>query len=196
MTIDVKEQLMIDTFRAQRDIDLFVGQQLTVAEHPRGFLAGATIFTATFTQNAQVSVEPDRHKHVILKLQNIQAAFMQWLGQSKPKNDLEGIAPSRFSNTNPNGLWEYSPFLCGVGLMEGLELAYLAGMTGYLKKPVGIFQNVSELFEQRLFVGGKPPSSNFADAFWGRKTAAGVSSEPPQPHIADLPQPGCQSVSW
>ena len=49
---------------------------------------------------------------------------MQWLGETKYAYVLNTIAPYRFSNTNANGLWDYSPFLCGVGLAEALELAY------------------------------------------------------------------------
>lgn len=37
-------------------------------------------------------------------------------GESKYMHGLTTIPPSRFSSSNPNGLQEYSPFLCGVGM--------------------------------------------------------------------------------
>jgi hypothetical protein len=98
---------------------------------------------------------------------------------------LPGIPSSRFSITNANGLWEYSPFLCGVGLMEGLELAYLFSMKvwdqmlepallahlhnmlvqkGYLKKPIWLFRVLESAFKSAFFVDGEVPQSNFAPA--------------------------------
>lgn len=41
---------------------------------------------------------------------------------------LPTVSPSRFSAPNPNGLWDYSPFLCEIDLMEGLEVTYRLGM--------------------------------------------------------------------
>lgn len=37
---------------------------------------------------------------------------------------VETLPPSRFSQHNSNGLYDYSPFLFGTSLMEGLEIAY------------------------------------------------------------------------
>ncbi|KAF6809189.1 hypothetical protein CSOJ01_07067 [Colletotrichum sojae] len=36
--------------------------------------------------------------------------------------------PSRFSHLGPNALWRYSYFLCGVGLLESLQITYTTGM--------------------------------------------------------------------
>ncbi|KAL3291172.1 hypothetical protein RB213_014409 [Colletotrichum asianum] len=43
---------------------------------------------------------------------------------------LEGatIPPSRFTDLEPHALWVYSPFLCGVGLAEALQILHSAGM--------------------------------------------------------------------
>jgi len=42
------------------------------------------------------------------------------LGKSKYMDGPSSIPPSRFSRLTANGLWEYSPYLCAVGLVEGL----------------------------------------------------------------------------
>lgn len=109
----------------------------------------------------------------------------QWLGESKYMHGLTGIPPSRFSNTNTNGLWEYSPFLCGVGLMESLELVYDISLVlwsnlpepmllmhlhnmlvqkGYLK-PVGLYAALEIIFPATFFADGKLPTHDFAKVF-------------------------------
>lgn len=114
------------------------------------------------------------------------ADFRDWLGETKYMHGLDTIPPSRFSNTNTNGLYEYSPFQCCVGLFEALELSYLIGIhiwdeiseptmiihlhnmvvqKGYLQRPVGLWASIEELFGQELFPGKTPPKSGFARAF-------------------------------
>ncbi|KXH49545.1 hypothetical protein CSIM01_03833 [Colletotrichum simmondsii] len=56
--------------------------------------------------------------------------FIHLLGVShmaEGAKDRHEIA-SRFAHVNSNGLWDYSPYLCGVGLVEGLRLAYGTSM--------------------------------------------------------------------
>ncbi|KAK3504638.1 hypothetical protein B0T13DRAFT_485579 [Neurospora crassa] len=111
---------------------------------------------------------------------------------------LNTIPPSRFSHTNANGLWEYSPFLCGTGLEEGLELAYISGMTiwdrlpepmmllhlhnmlvqeGYIEKPVGLFATLQELFPECFFPDGTPPVANYDKALQTMVDNRGSSRE-------------------
>jgi hypothetical protein len=108
--------------------------------------------------------------------------FCDWLGESKYMYGLNTIPPSRFSNVSSNGLWEYSPFLCGVGLMEGLELANFLGIwiwdqlpeviymvhlhnilvqRGYIKQPVGLFASLPEAFSIRILQGWEGPRVGF-----------------------------------
>lgn len=54
--------------------------------------------------------------------------FINWLGESQYMHGLTTIPPSRFSNTNSNGLWEYSPFLCVAGLLEALDQVAVIGL--------------------------------------------------------------------
>lgn len=65
--------------------------------------------------------DPNRHQQKSATLREFRDDFVDWLGESKYMNGLKTIPPSRFSNSNSNGLWEYYPFLCGVGLMEPWE---------------------------------------------------------------------------
>jgi hypothetical protein len=61
-------------------------------------------------------------------LQKFNVSLMDWLGESKYMYGLKIIPATRFSSTNTNGLCEYSPFLCGVGSVAALELAYGIGL--------------------------------------------------------------------
>jgi hypothetical protein len=178
-------------FRPRRDVDLFLDRKRERMGH--GFLQAVDLLKQLCDRDATLHRDPNRHKDTDVLLEGIQYDFCNWLGESKYMYGLTTIPPSRFSNTNANGLWEYSPFLCGVGLMESLELAYLVGMwvwerlpepmvlvhlhnmlvkKGYLKKPVGLYASLEHLFAPAFFIGGKVPSSNFADAFLARIRAA------------------------
>ncbi|KAF6804116.1 hypothetical protein CMUS01_14928 [Colletotrichum musicola] len=127
-------------------------------------------------------------------LKELNLNFRLSLGESKfLHGGLDKIPPSHFSNTNVNGLWDYSPFLCGVGLMEALELAYRATMivwemlpeptvmvdlhnmlrhTGYVRQPAQLFMILEEFFSEAFFAGGKRPTSNFNSALKDRVSKA------------------------
>lgn len=128
----------------------------------------------------------NRHIEDLDSLKEIRDDFVDWLGETKYMHGLTTIPPSRFSNTNSNGLWEYSPFLCGVGLTEALELAYGVGLRiwdqipepmclehlhnmlvqkGYLARPVGLYLSLQKLFKASFFADGKIPTSDFIQAF-------------------------------
>lgn len=53
-------------------------------------------------------------------------------------NRLDTILASRFSSTNANGLWEYSLFLCVVGLVEDHNLSYCFGMSVWDRLPESV----------------------------------------------------------
>lgn len=133
--------------------------------------------------------DPLRHKDMDPILRELRDDFVDWLGESKYMHGLTGIPPSRFSHVNSNGLWEYSPFLCGAGLEEALELAFGMGLflwdrvpepfcvihlhnmlvqKGYISQPVGLHGTLQELFTNSFFKDGKVPTSNFQQAFQAR----------------------------
>jgi hypothetical protein len=150
-----------------------------------GYLQGIDILRQFFDKDSMLHGDPNRHASESEILENIQYDFISWLGESKYMHGLNTIPPSRFSNTNANGLWEYSPFLCGAGLKEALELAYILGVMiwdripevvllihihnmlverGYLSRPVGLYNTLAEVFPNAFFLNGKPPTSGFSHA--------------------------------
>jgi hypothetical protein len=177
-------------FRPRRDVDLFLDRENGRTCH--GFLQAVEILDQLFGKDAQMHGDPDRHTAHMEILKIAQEDFIHWLGESKYKYGLNTIPPSLFSNSNTNGLWEYSPFLCGVGLMEGLEISYLLGMMiwdripepfllihlhnmlvqkGYIAQQVSLYASLQGLFPDAFFVDGKVPTSNFIDAFVARVEA-------------------------
>ena len=101
---------------------------------------------------------------------------------------LTTIPASRFSKHHTNKLWEYSPLLCGAGLVEGLVLMQRVMMNlwdhipeptlalhlhnmlvkkGYLKNEVGLYANLERLLQDAFFPEGVQ-SSNFQEALSSR----------------------------
>ncbi|KAJ4157104.1 hypothetical protein NW754_008746 [Fusarium falciforme] len=116
-------------FRPRRDVDLFLDRENK--RFARGYCASVGMVKSALTKDGD---HPEL-KNIFLLLQMEMEDFVNWLGESKYMSGLTTIPPSRFSDHNPNGLWEYSPFLCGVGLTEGLELAYIMGVSLWDKIP-------------------------------------------------------------
>ncbi|KAI1821615.1 hypothetical protein F4861DRAFT_518110 [Xylaria intraflava] len=174
-------------FRPRRDVDLFLDR-----ENQRtgsGFLQGVDILKQFFQKDGLLHGDVNRHEASFGLLETIQYDFVNWLGESKYMHGLTNIPPSRFASTNSNGLWEYSPFLCGVGLEEGLREAYrysfvvldtlpepvllvhlhnMLVQKGYITEPVGLYASFQELFPNAFFTDGKVPTSNFGQAIQAR----------------------------
>ncbi|KAL1985317.1 hypothetical protein VTN96DRAFT_7995 [Rasamsonia emersonii] len=151
-----------------------------------GFCNGVDVLVQFFEKDAMLHGDPNRHKQHSELLVELRDDFVNWLGETKYMYGLKTIPPSRFSNTNPNGLWEYSPFLCGIGLMEALELAYgvsfliwdsipepmclihlhnMLVQKGYITQPIGLYDSLQELFKTSFFANGNVPNSDFNQAF-------------------------------
>ncbi|KAI1637118.1 hypothetical protein F4809DRAFT_341918 [Biscogniauxia mediterranea] len=174
-------------FRPRRDVDLFLERE--GKRDFKGFLQGVQVLQQLFERDGALQGNPNRHKQHFEFLKEAQEDFINWLGESKYMYGLKTIPPSRFSHINANGLWEYSPFLCGAGLMEGLELAYLLGMMiwdripepmllihlhnmlvqkGFISQPVGLFRSLQDLFPDAWFADGKAPTGDFSRALLAR----------------------------
>ncbi|KAI1434363.1 hypothetical protein GGR50DRAFT_687666 [Xylaria sp. CBS 124048] len=175
------------SFRPRRDVDLFVDRN-----HQRpasGFLQSVDLLMQLFQKDGILHKDLERHKVSYEMLEALQYDFCNWLGESKYQHGLTDIAPSRFSNSNSNGLWEYSPFLCGVGLEEALREAYEYGFKildalpepillvhlhnmlvrqGYIDEPVGLYASFTELFPTAFFADGRIPTSKFGEALQAR----------------------------
>lgn len=157
-------------------------------EHKRkttGIHHSIQVLKQLFDMDAILHGDPKRNTSFTDLVAHLHDDFSKWLGESLYKDGLVGVPPSRFSETNSNGLWEYSPFLCGAGLSEALELSYGAAMLiwdtvpepmciihihnmlvkkGLLKRSVGIRHSLTEIFKECIF-SGEVPSSHFSAAF-------------------------------
>ncbi|GAP86992.1 hypothetical protein SAMD00023353_2401490 [Rosellinia necatrix] len=174
-------------FRPRRDVDLFLDRH--DKRRGSGFLRAVDFLRQLFEQDGTLHGDLNRHEASYGLLEALQYDFTNWLGESKYMSGLTDIPPSRFSTTDPNGLWEYSPFLCGVGLEEGLREAYrysfiildtlpepvllvhlhnMLVQKGYIAKPVGLFASFEELFQTSFFTNGKIPTSNFGEVLKAR----------------------------
>lgn len=167
-------------FRPRRDVDRFLDRENN--NFGCGYLQAADVLKQVLQKDMGKSDHPGLAAHAEI-LEMLFEDFRDWLGESKYMSGLDTIPPSRFSDTNSNGLWEYSPFLCGVGLMEGLEIAYRLGMSlwdqmpepvlavhlhnmlvqkGYITDPVGLYWSLQHIFQNALFNQGDLPTSDFA----------------------------------
>jgi hypothetical protein len=167
-------------FRPRRDVDLFLDR--SNKSIGRGYCYGVDFLKQLFEKDAALHRDANRHQQITEFLLDVREDFVNWLGETQYMSGLQTIPVSRFSGTNANGLWEYSPYLCGVGLMEGLELAYSTSFLmmdripepfcivhlhnmlvqrGYITKPVGLYASLQELFPEIFFAGGKIPKSEF-----------------------------------
>ncbi|KAK2763289.1 hypothetical protein FQN54_009925 [Arachnomyces sp. PD_36] len=170
-------------FRPGRDVDIFLDRN--GERDYQGYCGGVHILAQIFNEDAEQYGEPNRQEKNIMILEGLRVDFLDWLGETKYGFPLASIPPSRFISSNPNGLWEYSPYLNGVGLMESLELAYGVNLlvwgkmtepvciihlhnmlvqTGYLKKPVGLFESLQKIFASSFFPDGKVPTSKFRES--------------------------------
>ncbi|CAH0023625.1 unnamed protein product [Clonostachys rhizophaga] len=167
----------------RRDVDLFLDRH---NKTQAGFLQGEFILRQLLEQDAASRGGPNIHDTALAVLEVIRLQFIDWLGETKYMYGLNTIPPSRFTSTNPNGLYEYSPFTCGAGLLEGLELAYLIGVyiwdtapeltmvihlhnmlekKGFLESPIGLWSSIAWIFADSLFFDKTPPTSNFSQAY-------------------------------
>ncbi|KAI1769818.1 hypothetical protein F4818DRAFT_314205 [Hypoxylon cercidicola] len=174
-------------FRPRRDVDLFLDRENK--RFGSGFLQAVDVLKQLFEREGALHGDPLRHQTNYELLEIVQHDFINWLGVSKYMHGLTDIPPSRFSATCSNGLWEYSPFLCGAGLAEGLVEAYryclvvldklpepillihlhnMLVQKGYITAPVGLYASFQELYTKSFFAEGKIPTSNFGEAVLAR----------------------------
>lgn len=128
--------------------------------------------------------DPSEWSHPILYLNII---LNEALSFGSTPLDFIPVAPrSMFSTSSKNGLWLYSPYLCGTGMVEMLNLSYEWGtkcwdrsgyikafihlynlllQNGHLQQPIAIFERVIEIFKDDLFRGGQRPIKTFLNSF-------------------------------
>lgn len=102
-----------------------------------------------------------------------------------PLDFLSGAPRSLFSKSSKNGLWLYSPYLCGTGMVEMLNMSYDWGtkcwdrsgymqgffhlynmllQTGFVQKPIDLLDRVTDIFKDDIFRGGQRPTKKYDDA--------------------------------
>lgn len=172
-------------FQPQRDIELFLDRNNERLTH------GVIHMMSTVQQLIDKQEQEARGgslKRLTPLLQLLGEDFVTWLGTSKYAHWLEGIPATQFTSTNPNGLWEYSPYLCAVGLVEALQLSYQLALhlwdagpepmlllhvhnklvkTGLLR-PVSMFDALEAAFSHDFFVNGIAPTKDFLGGFLAR----------------------------
>ncbi|KAH0426225.1 hypothetical protein CcaCcLH18_10454 [Colletotrichum camelliae] len=131
----------------------------------------------------------NRHYLKTHTLSNLEADLRKHLGRSLLADTQSACPASRFAATNANGLWEYSPYLCGEGLTEALQLAYLASMwiwdnvseltmmvhlynmlrqKGYITVRIPLYEIFLDNFKDAVFAKGIIPTSRFAEGLLNR----------------------------
>ena len=155
---------------------------------PYGVLQSIEILMQLLQKDSDLHQDSNRHTAHCQILDEIKLDFVNWLGESKYMHGLTTIPASRFSKHHTNGLWEYSPLLCGAGLVEGLVLVQRVMMSlwdqipeptlalhlhnmrvkkGYLEREVGLYANLGILLQEAFFPEGVP-NSNFQEALSSR----------------------------
>ncbi|RPA71784.1 hypothetical protein BJ508DRAFT_367597 [Ascobolus immersus RN42] len=176
-------------FKATRDVETFLDREGLTLDSCRGFIPAATIFVELVSKDEPVAGN-EGGVHFLHKelLPELCVHFMDSLGRSMLADglQLDGVPPSRFAAHDSNGLWEYSPYLNGVGLAEALDIAFQYGMymwdnqpepmltvhlhnmlvqKGYLSRPVGLWGSIAELYSHSFFIDGKAPTDKFQKTF-------------------------------
>lgn len=172
-------------FHPKRDVFNFFGG---AGEPGRGILYALNRLSRDL-QVQELDTRPQTNtKHTRHLLDLLQAMIGMYQQFELPSDLLE---KSRFRPANPSGprkfwgLWEFSPFLCSVGLADVLEMGFLLGLhiwghhlepiilmhlynmllrEGYLKEPIDLFENLQRLFPSGFFSEGIVPVSDYVTA--------------------------------
>ncbi|KAK6844328.1 hypothetical protein PG995_014438 [Apiospora arundinis] len=172
----------VNSFYTRRDVQLFLHKEDNRAA--RGWLQSVRVLRAM--------IEADGHRSsgltaLVGHFEDFGQNFMRWLGDTTSMWEARLAKPTRFSLSAGNGLWDFSPYACGAGLMEVLDFTYSVALVlmekipepvllahlhnmlvqkGYLKEPIPLWNDLStKLFPQAFFANGKLPTSRFFEAF-------------------------------
>lgn len=136
-----------------------------------------------FKKDRERKGDPTEWSHPIIYLDiMMNEAFL--LGMT-PLDFLPGAPRSLFSKSSKNGLWLYSPYLCGTGMVEMLNMSYDWGtkcwdrsgymqgffhlynmllQNGHVKKPIDLIERVIDIFKDDIFRGRQRPTKKFFDS--------------------------------
>ncbi|KAJ2901749.1 hypothetical protein MKZ38_001421 [Zalerion maritima] len=193
-------------FSSRRDLDFFFDRE-DKHETASDFTIAFDRFQSGLTRTDTSNERKKGTRPMASNLNVISRDFTDWLGDTKyAHGHFKGLLPpSRFAPKNPNGLWSYSPFLCGAGLMEALQISYSVGMLmfdrlsaptlcihlhnmlcrrDYVDPPNPSFSELEETFSRGFFAAGKIPDQNF-----GRELTARICALQTPPHFRALAVP-------
>ncbi|KAM0479946.1 hypothetical protein ACHAPX_004524 [Trichoderma viride] len=162
------------SFQPRRDLDIFLGCENWKEEKGDGFFQAIIFLDKCLVRLKHKGKSLEVIRECIGILDELRLEFLDALGKCEIFDSLSALLPSRLASSNPNGAWDYSPFLCGAGLAEGLELLYRSIMVlwegmleptliihlhhmlvqkGYLKQSISLYVNLGMVFSV-----GKSPS--------------------------------------
>ncbi|CAG9987568.1 unnamed protein product, partial [Clonostachys byssicola] len=173
-------------FIPRRDLDPILNRGTQAVQALTGSLQAESVLQQLLERDGIRRGHPEAHSARCAILKQIRDEFDGCLGRTILAAGLDTIPTSRFADTDVNGLYNYSPFQCGVGSLEALELSYLVSTyiwdqvpeplmllhlhnmvvkKGYLKTPVELWLALEQIFGEALFPTGKAPTSRFAQTF-------------------------------
>lgn len=115
-----------EDFDAQRDIKQFLDREQNRVG--QGFLQPVDLLRNLMIKDGMLNNDPTRHEANYELLESLQNNFQITLGRSEYLRAGNIIPPSRFGS-NVDGMWDYCPYLCGVGLEEALREGSLSPLS-------------------------------------------------------------------
>ncbi|CAF9943793.1 MAG: hypothetical protein ALECFALPRED_001335 [Alectoria fallacina] len=160
----------------------FVNDVVEVRRFREQWTEATELLLEEFKKDRDRKGDPTEWSHPIINLDiMIKEAFL--LGMS-PLDFLPEAPRSLFSKSSENGLWLYSPYLCGTGMVEMLNMSYDWGTkcwdrsgymqgffhlynmllrNGHIKRPIDLLERIIEIFKDDIFRGGQRPTKKFFD---------------------------------
>ncbi|KAF6824056.1 hypothetical protein CPLU01_11052 [Colletotrichum plurivorum] len=203
---------------AVHDINQFLGQDLDGVENDSipSFIRSVELLDAELEYQAHGQRDPKVYQGHARVMKELSSHLYENLGISDFDRDREDLPPSRFAAGDKNGLWTYSPFLCGVGLAESLQLAYAAAMSiwdampevpmmvhlqnmlhkeGYMER-ADFIHLIGGLFPDAMYADGRTPESDFAAAFrkWRDTKGLGCFNRRAAPNTEKPTMPSASDV--
>ncbi|PKK55151.1 hypothetical protein CI102_175 [Trichoderma harzianum] len=184
----VEGHIIIDPakgFHPRRDLKIFLGQGDPAASG-HGFFLDTENLKSTYQRFQTTDKAFEHTMDCIVVLEKLGIEFNAALGRCLLFQQLGAVLPSRFSATSFNGVWDYSPFLCGAGLAEAIELTYRSIMVlwdrmrepmlvlhlhnmlvqkGYLTRPISVYNRLDDVFSESFYYRGVRPKDKFVENF-------------------------------
>ncbi|KAK2065377.1 hypothetical protein LY76DRAFT_611550 [Colletotrichum caudatum] len=167
------------SFNPTREIELFLDRE--DERHNTGCTSAIQLLNEALETDEAIREQPGYHIVWLTSMEALQR-ILTCLGRSTHLHEEFTFPESAFPETHANGLWDLSPFLCAVGLMDSVDLAFRYSMgildslnmisamfhlhnmlvkAGYLTTPNRLYHSVQDLFTDCIFNKGKVPTYNF-----------------------------------